>query len=193
MEFPDLFPRTITSNVSAHKPRGYLLKKSILLLVMAIILCPSPSVASQVVVKTASAQKRLLKSDNPQIAANKRLVFDFWRKVIEGGHLELADHYLSSHYVQHNPNVPGGRAGFVRYFSKFSKPHAVADHAKAPLIAIVGEGDLVVLIFERRLPAPTTNAITTQRRGLICSASIMGRSSNTGIRHSSISVGFRRD
>lgn len=99
-------------------------------------------------------QQQMLHSTDPQVAANKRLVFDFWRKVLEGGHLELADQYLSKGYIQHNPNVPTGRDGFVKVFSAFSKPHAIADHIKEPLIAIVGEGDLVVLSFVRALPDP---------------------------------------
>ena len=66
-------------------------------------------------------QSSLLISNDPALAANKRLVFDFWREVFEGGHMELADKYLSDEYVQHNPNVQSGRAAFVDFFSKIKK------------------------------------------------------------------------
>ena len=36
----------------------------------------------------------LLASDDPQLAANKRLVYDWWREVFEAGHLELNAQYI---------------------------------------------------------------------------------------------------
>src|SRR5438552_1867497 len=79
------------------------------------------TVAAQVPVQPSVDHTRLLASSDPRLATNKRLVYDFWRKVIEAGHLELANQYLAEDYIQHNPNVPTGRAGFVGFFSKFSK------------------------------------------------------------------------
>jgi len=102
---------------------------------------------AQVAVTAANDQDALLRSADPQRAANKRLVYDFWRSVLEGGHLELADKYLAEGYVQHNPMVPTGRAGFVKFFSAFAKPHPIEPRVKAPLVSIVAEGDLVVMSF----------------------------------------------
>jgi predicted SnoaL-like aldol condensation-catalyzing enzyme len=96
----------------------------------------------------------LLASSNPQLAANKRLVYDFWREVIEARHLELADKYMTETYIQHNPNVPTGRAGFIGYFSKYGKPKPIWDKVSSPIIAIVAEGDLVTLVFAKELPDP---------------------------------------
>src|SRR3954471_10187614 len=92
-------------------------------------------------------QKTMLYSKDPQLAKNKKLVYDFWREVLEGGHLELAAKYLLPTYIQHNPNVPTGRQGFIDFFSKFAKPLAIKATIKANLIAIVAEGDWVVLSF----------------------------------------------
>ena len=105
-------------------------------------------------------QDQLLASADPKIAANKRLVYDFWREVLEAGHLDLANKYLTESYNQHNPNVPTGRAGFVKFFSAISKPAPINAHIQAPLIAIVAEGDRVILSFvqqEIRLIALRTN------------------------------------
>jgi predicted SnoaL-like aldol condensation-catalyzing enzyme len=102
---------------------------------------------AQVAVTPAADPAALLASPDPRLAANKRLVTDFWREVIDAGHLERAEHYLAEDYIQHNPNVPTGRAGFVAFFSKFSKPRPVAPAIKAPLVSIVAEGDRVVLSF----------------------------------------------
>ena len=35
----------------------------------------------------AKDQQALLKSSDPQLAANKKLVFDMWRAIIQGGHV----------------------------------------------------------------------------------------------------------
>ncbi|MEO7477624.1 MAG: nuclear transport factor 2 family protein, partial [Lysobacteraceae bacterium] len=94
---------------------------------------------------------------------NKRLVYDFWRDVFEGGHLDLASNYLAESYIQHNPNVPSGRAGFVDLFSKFSKPKSIQPRIEAPLVAIVADGDLVILSFvsERSDPKDASKKYTT--------------------------------
>jgi predicted SnoaL-like aldol condensation-catalyzing enzyme len=101
-------------------------------------------------------QKAMLYSKDPKLAKNKKLVYDFWRNVLEGGHLDLAPQYLLPTYIQHNPNVPTGRQGFIDFFSKFAKPGVVSATIKAPLISIVAEDNLVVLSFKSEHPDPKT-------------------------------------
>ncbi len=96
----------------------------------------------------------MLAGGSAQAVANKRLVYDFWREVFEGGHMELAEKYMAESYVQHNPNVPTGRAAFVEFFSKVAKPKPIEPRIKAPLVAVVAEGDLVVLAFVRENADP---------------------------------------
>jgi predicted SnoaL-like aldol condensation-catalyzing enzyme len=108
-----------------------------------------PAATAQVVVQPAADQQALLASSDPRIAANKRLVYDFWREVFEGAHMELASKYMAESYIQHNPNVPTGRAAFVEFFNKVRKPAPIEARIKAPLVAIVAEGDYVVLSFAR--------------------------------------------
>jgi predicted SnoaL-like aldol condensation-catalyzing enzyme len=120
---------------------------SLCCLVGALVVAPSAS--AQVVVQPAADQQALLASADPRIAANKRLVYDFWREVFEGAHMELAEKYTAESYIQHNPNVPSGRAAFVDFFTKMRKPAPIEPRIKAPLVAIVAEGDLVVLSFAR--------------------------------------------
>jgi len=102
----------------------------------------------------AQSQKSMLYSNNPKLAKNKKLVYDFWRSVLEGGHLELAPKYMLETYIQHNPNVPTGRQGFIDFFSKFAKARPIVDTIKGPLIAIVAEGDRVILSFKAVHPDP---------------------------------------
>ncbi|PTT35902.1 hypothetical protein DBR23_22240 [Acidovorax sp. HMWF018] len=103
---------------------------------------------------SANEQPKLLQSSDAQLEKNKRLVFDFWREVFEGGHMDLAERYLSDGYIQHNPNVPSGRKGFVEAFSKVKKPQPIASYIQSPLVAITAERDLVVLSFGKEYPDP---------------------------------------
>jgi len=118
------------------------------------IVLAAGSAAAQVPVIANPDQAAMLASADARLAANKRLVYDFWREVFEGGHMELADKYMAESYIQHNPMVPTGRAAFVEAFGKRVKPAPIDARVKAPLVAIVAEGDLVVLSFARELDDP---------------------------------------
>ncbi|MDN5923900.1 MAG: nuclear transport factor 2 family protein [Xanthomonadales bacterium] len=105
-------------------------------------------------VHVAVDQQALLASANPKLAANKQLVYDFWRVVFEGCHLDQADKYLSKGYIQHNPTVPTGRAGFVTFLSQYCQPKPIASTIQAKLISIVAERDMVVLSFANQHADP---------------------------------------
>jgi len=61
----------------------------------------------------AADQLALIESDDPRLARNKKHVWDFWRIVYEGGHMEYAEDYMTERYIQHNPNVGSGRDLFI--------------------------------------------------------------------------------
>ena len=132
-------------------------------LVHLTLLLASFAATAQVPVTPAADHAKLLASSDPKLAANKRLVYDFWREVFEGGQLQLADKYMAESYMQHNPNVPTGRAAFIEFFSRFSKPKPIEARVKAPLVAITAEGDLVILSFVREAadPKDATKKYTT--------------------------------
>ena len=101
-----------------------------------------------------AAQLALLQSPDPRLANNKRLVFDVWRQIVDAGHEELADRYLDADYVEHNPNAAQGRLGFKAYFSARADLPVEAS-IRAPVVAIVAEGDLVVLATMQEHPHPS--------------------------------------
>jgi predicted SnoaL-like aldol condensation-catalyzing enzyme len=109
---------------------------------------------AQVPVTPAADHAVLLQSADPALARNKRLVYDFWREVFEAGQLELAEKYMAEGYLQHNPNVPTGRAAFVEFFGKIRKPKPIEAKVAAPLVAVTAEGNLVVLSFVREQADP---------------------------------------
>jgi predicted SnoaL-like aldol condensation-catalyzing enzyme len=118
---------------------------------------------AQVAVAPQVDHEPMLASPDARLAANKRFVYDFWREVFEAGHMELAEKYMADGYIQHNPNVATGRAAFVAFFSKNIPPQPIEPRVKAPLVAILAEGNLVVLVFVRELPDPkdSTQKYTT--------------------------------
>ncbi|WP_284619318.1 nuclear transport factor 2 family protein [Aquabacterium humicola] len=127
-------------------------------LASAVLLALPLTATAQVPVAAQPNHELLLAAADAKLAANKRLVYDFWREVFEGGQLQLAERYLAESYIQHNPNVPTGRAGFVEFFGKFAKPKPVEPRIKAPLVAITAEGDLVILSFVREAADPADAA-----------------------------------
>ena len=125
-----------------------------LLAVSALALQFAAGAPAQVPVRPNPDHQALLASPDPRLAANKRLVYDFWREVFEAGHMDLAPKYMAESYIQHNPMVPTGRAAFVEFFSKIATPKPIADRVAAPLVAILADGDLVALVFAREVPDP---------------------------------------
>lgn len=106
-------------------------------------------------------QQRLLQSEDPQIAANKKLVYDFWINVFQTMDMEKAPEYMAENYIQHNPNVATGRAAFMGFFSQFEQQPVKTEIDN--LVNMVAEGDMVVLAFKRELPDPQNpgNTYTT--------------------------------
>ena len=129
--------------------------KYLFLAILTVILTVSLTrTLAQLPVKPLASQDKLLKSDNQTLERNKKLVYDMWREFLEGGHLELAEKYFDESYMQHNPNAATGRKAVVDFFSKFSKPQQIVDTIKSSVVAIIAEGDLVMLSFVREMPDP---------------------------------------
>ena len=100
---------------------------------------------SQVPPVGAPDQLALLKSDNPKEAANKKLVYDMYRIFVNGGHTEQASQYFTQSYIQHNPNVATGRDAMVAYMKSTRPVRPISPTITFPVIAIVAEGDLVMV------------------------------------------------
>jgi predicted SnoaL-like aldol condensation-catalyzing enzyme len=126
------------------------MKKLALLIVLAAASVPA---FSALPVVPAPDQQALLKHDDPKLAANKKLVYDFFRIVLQARHLDEAPKYMKEDYMQHNPNAETGMKGFIEFFQRLGGPTEVA--ATLPgLIAIQAEGDYVTLSFVREYDDP---------------------------------------
>lgn len=137
--------------------------KSLSLAVLVFAAAASPlGAAAQVPVTAATDQQALLRDADPVEARNKQMVYDFWREVFVAGDMSKLDDYMHPDYIQHNPAVATGREAFRAFFG--GRPARPVQPTIDNLVAIVGDGDMVVMAFRRELPnprAPGTTYTTT--------------------------------
>ena len=72
-----------------------------------------------------------------------------FKDILQYGHVELAAKVMAPGYIQHNPNVPGGRDGFVEFFSKIRKPEPMQAEWKDKPELIITSGNLVFYMMTR--------------------------------------------
>jgi predicted SnoaL-like aldol condensation-catalyzing enzyme len=132
---------------------------AIVAVILATLAIPLKAQAQAPVVALSPEQQlEALKDADPKEAANKKLVYDFWREVFVARDMTKAETYMAESYIQHNPNVATGRAPFVAFFG--SKPAQPPKPVIDDLVAILGDGDFVTLAFRRELPDPTRPGLT---------------------------------
>jgi predicted SnoaL-like aldol condensation-catalyzing enzyme len=111
------------------------------------------AVAQEPVVPAADPES-LFTDPNPQLNANKQVALHIERDLLEANHWDEAYKYITERYIQHNPQVKSGLAPVVKFFESFRKPTPIPEHMKTPVVAVVAEGDLVIVVTARTLPNP---------------------------------------
>ena len=91
----------------------------------------------------------LLASPDPQLAANKRLVYDMYRIVLQAGLADRAGEFIRDDYIQHNPNAGQGLTGVQDYIRSTRPEREIKDKLDLPLIHLMAEGDYVMTSFVR--------------------------------------------
>lgn len=99
--------------------------------------------------QVAQDQQALLTSPDPKLAANKRLVYDMYRIVLQAGIWERAGEFIRDDYVQHNPNAGQGLSGVQEYIRKTRPERPIKDTLELPLINLIAERDYVMTAFVR--------------------------------------------
>ena len=102
---------------------------------------PAPQVAQD--------HEALLASESPQLAANKRLVYDMYRIVLQAGLADRAGEFIRDDYIQHNPNAGQGLTGVQDYIRSTRPEREIKDKLDLPLIHLMAEGDSVMPSFVR--------------------------------------------
>jgi predicted SnoaL-like aldol condensation-catalyzing enzyme len=90
-------------------------------------------------------QQALLKSHDPKLAANKKLVYDMYRAIVMAGRYEMVDQFFTREYIQHNPNAASGRDAIAQYIRNSRPQREIQPTLGFPLISLVAEGDMVVV------------------------------------------------
>ena len=124
----------------------------------AALMAGGVSLHAQEAVVGASDPEALFHSSDPKLDANKQAAYHIVRDLLEAGHWELAEKYLTERCIQHNPNAASGRDGVVKYFTAVRKvkPVPIPEKMKTKVVAVVAEGDLVVVAYVRELKDATT-------------------------------------
>jgi predicted SnoaL-like aldol condensation-catalyzing enzyme len=122
---------------------------------LAVVTALMSAGASAQVVATAQGQQALIASPDPKLAANKTLVWDMYRHIVQGGHAELVDRFFTPEYIQHNPNVGSGRDALAAFLRGSRPARPIAPIVTLPIINIIAEGDYVIVVSERPLKDET--------------------------------------
>jgi predicted SnoaL-like aldol condensation-catalyzing enzyme len=97
----------------------------------------------------AANHAELLASDDPRLAANKRLVYDMYRIVLQAGLADRAGEFIAEGYIQHNPMAGQGLKGVQDYIRKTRPERPIEDRLELPLVHLMAEGDHVTTAFVR--------------------------------------------
>ena len=108
--------------------------------------------ASLIMLLAAGCATLSAQSNAAQESKNQQLVLNWYRQVIMAGHVDQASKYMAEDYIEHDPTISGGRAGFVQHYSN---PSARPPEAK-PAVAFA-KGDYVVLAWKRSDKDPKTS------------------------------------
>jgi len=132
--------------------------KSPLFLLMVMVV--SAAVLAQTpVTPNAKPAEELAKSSNKQLEANKMLVLNLFREILEARHMELANKYLADDFIQHNPNAANGLAALKQYFAaQNTPPREIQPKVQRKVVAMVAEGDFVLVVSPRELTDPKDKA-----------------------------------
>lgn len=130
-----------------------MIRASLIALGLALFSCAA---WSQEPVTVAADPDALFHSADPKLNANKQAAYLIIKELIDAGHWERADRYLTERYIQHNPLAKSGRAGVVDFFTKVLKvqPKPIPEKMTSKVVAVTAEGDLVMVAFVRELKDP---------------------------------------
>lgn len=111
---------------------------------------------AQEAVVAAPDKEALFTSPDPQLNANKQVVYHIMKDLLESNHWDTADQFLTERYIQHNPGVASGRDTVVKFFTETLKvqPTPIPEKMQSPVVFVTAEGDLVTVATVRTEPDP---------------------------------------
>lgn len=95
----------------------------------------------------------LAKAQTVQEKKNQEMVMNWYHDVVVLGHVNEASKYMADDYIEHDPRISGGRAGFIQHYEDASARPAEAKEA-----AMFAQGDYVVIVWQRADKDPKTSS-----------------------------------
>ncbi|MGT2757061.1 nuclear transport factor 2 family protein [Streptococcus ovuberis] len=89
---------------------------------------------------------------------NKRNAVAFYETAYLGNPREAVELYVGENYLQHNPKVEDGKAGFIAYFEEMKQ---YCPNKEIEFVRVIGEGDLVALHTHQTWGAPENKEYVT--------------------------------
>lgn len=127
------------------------MKRTVLLSIVAGLALGAAQLHAQEPVVGVADPEALFHSTDPKLNTNLQAAYHIIKDLIEAGHWEMADRYLTERYIQHNPNATSGRAGVVYYFTKVVKaqPKPIPAKMQTKIVSVLAHGDIVVVAYPR--------------------------------------------
>jgi predicted SnoaL-like aldol condensation-catalyzing enzyme len=102
------------------------------------------------------------------VESNKKVVFDFYRLIVEPRNLDLVEVYLAEDFVDHDAIEQKGTGNFVRMLKAMAPAASdeVGPSLRNPPTFIMAQGDLVTWLFKQNVPDPKDKSKTVERFSL---------------------------
>jgi predicted SnoaL-like aldol condensation-catalyzing enzyme len=135
--------------------------RSSLFVLLALMGCAAAH--AQEPVTAAPNQDALFTDKDPVLHRNKQAAYKIVKDLLEAGHWDQADKYITERYIQHNPLAASGRDSVVKFFTQVLKvkPKPIPEKLQTTkVVSVVAEDDLVVVAFVREMKDPKDPAKT---------------------------------
>jgi predicted SnoaL-like aldol condensation-catalyzing enzyme len=130
--------------------------KSYALIGLVAVLASGPLFGQAVPVTGVDDPAPLFTDKDPVLNRNKQAAMHIVIDLLEAGHWNEADKWLTERYIQHNPGFSSGRETVMKAFGSRPGrplPASPADW-KTKVVAVLAQGDLVCVASRRELPDP---------------------------------------
>ena len=135
------------------------------ILLATTLLMGCAALQAQTPVTPAKDVEALFTSPDPKLHANKQVAYKIMKELLEAGHWDRANLYLTKRYIQHNPLAADGLDAVVTFFTKTLgvKPKPIPEKMATKVVSVVAEGDLVVvsIVREHKEPKDPSRTYTT--------------------------------
>ena len=91
-----------------------------------------------------NSEHTMIKTDLKNGDSNKQLILDFYAKVFGQGNEKFADAVIAENYIQHNPTVKTGKAGFMEFLALL-KQMPKPKNPKHPFMRFICEDNFVAV------------------------------------------------